>query len=234
MGEDAGPVTLVTGGASGIGAAVVGRLLERGHRVAATGRSAERLSRLAQRADAGDRLVTLPGDATDHEAVAEAVKMTEHAFGRLDHVVANAGFATHDTVADGDPEGWRGMVLTNVLGPALLVNAALPALRRSRGRIVLVGSVAGFKNVAGSLYGATKAAVAALAENTRMLVTRDGVGVTLVAPGRVDTPGWGDGGPGPGPLLAPEAVADCVAWVLAQPAGTDVNEVVVRPVGQKV
>ncbi|GAB2933840.1 SDR family oxidoreductase [Streptomyces mayteni] len=234
MGEDAGPVALVTGGASGIGAAIVGRLLAGGHRVTATGRSAERLGRLAEATAAGDRLLTLPGDATDPEAVAEAVKMTEHAFGRLDHVVANAGYATHDTVASGDPERWRGMVLTNVLGPALLVNAALPALRRSRGRIVLMGSVAGSKNVAGSLYSATKAAVRVLAENTRMLVTRDGVGVTLVAPGRVDTSGWGDGGPGPGPLLAPEAVADCVAWVLAQPPGTDVNEVVVRPSGQKV
>ncbi|TDC60780.1 SDR family oxidoreductase, partial [Streptomyces hainanensis] len=189
MGEDAGPVALVTGGASGIGAAIVGRLLDRGYRVTATGRSAERLGRLAEATGAEDRLLTLPGDATDHEAVAEAVKMTEHAFGRLDHVVANAGYATHDTVASGDPEEWRGMVLTNVLGPALLVNAALPALRRSRGRIVLMGSVAGTKNVAGSLYGATKAAVRVLAENTRMLVTRDGVGVTLVAPGRVDTSG---------------------------------------------
>ena len=58
----------------------------------------------------------------------------------LDNVVANAGYATFDNLADGDPAGWRDMVLTNVLGPALLIRAALPDLKRSRGRIILIGS----------------------------------------------------------------------------------------------
>ena len=100
------------------------------------------------------------------------------------NAVANAGYVARDTLADGDPEGWRVMVLTNVLGPALLVRAALPALTRSRGRIVFVGSTSGLEHLEGSLYSATKWAVTALAENTRLLVTGDGVGVTLIAPGR--------------------------------------------------
>lgn len=156
-------------------------------------------------------------------------------FGRLDHIVANAGFSTHDTLADGDPDEWRSMLLTNVLGPALLIKAALPALRESQGRIVVVGSVAGIKNSPGNMYSVTKWAVTALAENARMLVTRHGIGVSLIAPGRVDTPFWdGRGGRPEGPALSAERVAECVAWVLAQPAGTDINEVVVRPVGQTV
>ncbi|AXI77010.1 SDR family oxidoreductase [Peterkaempfera bronchialis] len=227
-----GPVSLVTGGSKGIGAATVRRLLADGHRVAATGRDPESLARLAAEAEADGRLLTLPGDAGEYGDVAEAVRATVEAFGRLDHVVANAGFSTYDSLADGDPEGWRTMLLTNVLGPALLVRAALPALRESRGRIVLVGSVAGFKNTPGNMYSVTKWAVTALAENTRMLVTSEGIGVTLVAPGRVDTPFWEGRERPPGPVLPAESVADCIGWVLARPAGTDVNQVVVRPVGQ--
>jgi NADP-dependent 3-hydroxy acid dehydrogenase YdfG len=229
------PVTLITGGSIGIGAATVRRLLKDGHRVVTTGRDPKRLADLADSVGAGDRLLTLPGDATEYDAVESAVRTAVQGFGRLDHIVANAGFSTHDTLADGDPDEWRSMLLTNVLGPALLIKAALPALRESQGRIVVVGSVAGIKNSPGNMYSVTKWAVTALAENARMLVTRHGIGVSLIAPGRVDTPFWdGRGGRPEGPALSAERVAECVAWVLAQPAGTDINEVVVRPVGQTV
>ncbi|GAA4896432.1 hypothetical protein GCM10023405_14590 [Streptomonospora salina] len=86
------------------------------------------------------------------------------------------------------------MVLTNVLGPALVTQAVLPHLKETRGRLVVVGSVAGVKNTPGNLYSATKWAVHALAENTRLLAAGDGVGVTLVAPGMVDTPFWDNRG----------------------------------------
>jgi NAD(P)-dependent dehydrogenase (short-subunit alcohol dehydrogenase family) len=112
--------------------------------------------------------------------VEAAVGSTVKEFGRLDNVVASAGFATHDYLADGDPDGWRDMVLTTVLGPAYLIRAALPFLRESRGRIVLVGSVAGFVHTPGNIYGATKFAVTGLAENTRLMVAADKLGVALV------------------------------------------------------
>ncbi|GAA4890016.1 SDR family oxidoreductase [Streptomyces coeruleoprunus] len=227
------PVALITGGSSGIGAAAARQLLGLGHRVAVTGRDAGRLRRFAESVGEPARLLTLPGDAADHVAVAEAVDATVKEFGRLDTVVANAGYATHDTVADGDPSLWRDMVLTNVLGPALLINAALPALQESRGRIVLVGSVAGFVHSPGNFYGATKWAVTGLAENTRRLVTADGVGVTLIAPGRTETPFWeGMGGLPDGHLLTPEQIAEAIVWAIGQPAGVDVNDVVIRPIGQ--
>jgi NADP-dependent 3-hydroxy acid dehydrogenase YdfG len=229
------PVTLITGGSSGIGEAVVRRLLAAGHRVAATGRDEKKLAAAVESWDAGDRVLALPGDAGDWDAVRGAVEATTAAFGRLDNAISNAGFSTPGTVATGDPEQWRAMVLTNVLGPSLLIKAALPELKRTGGRIVLVGSVAGTKNTPGNLYSMTKWAVAALAENTRMLVTKDGVGVTLVAPGRVATPFWSerpDGGAGAGPMLTSEQLADTIAWAVAQPPGVDVNTLVVRPQGQ--
>ncbi|MFE5186519.1 SDR family oxidoreductase [Streptomyces sp. NPDC056628] len=227
------PAALITGGGSGIGAAVARGLLDAGHRVAVTGRGEERLRRFADEVGRPGQLLTLVGDSARYEDVQAAVDTTLKAFGRLDTVVANAGFATHDSVAQGDPAGWPEMVLTNVLGPALLIRASIDALKESRGRIVLVGSVAGFVPTAGNLYGATKWAVTGLAENTRREVTAWGVGVTLVAPGRVETPFWdGLGSLPPGDLLTADQIADSVVWAVRQPEGVDVNTVVVRPLGQ--
>lgn len=227
------PVALITGGGSGIGAAVARRLLDAGHRVTVTGRGERRLRDFADGLGRPEELLTVAGDAADHADVRHAVDLTLKAYGRLDTVVANAGFATHDTVADGDPSGWAEMILTNVLGPALLIRASIDALKETRGRIVLVGSVAGFVHGPGNLYGATKWAVTGLAENTRRQVTEFGVGVTLVAPGRVETPFWDSyGSLPPGHLLTAGQIADSVVWAIRQPAGVDVNTVVVRPVGQ--
>ncbi|EKX60077.1 oxidoreductase, short chain dehydrogenase/reductase family protein [Streptomyces ipomoeae 91-03] len=108
-------------------------------------------------AELGDSkgLLTIAGNAAEYADVRAAVEATLKEFGRIDTIVANAGFATHDTVAEGDPAQWTDMVLTNVLGPALLIRAAIDALKETKGRIVLVGSVAGFVNGPGNIYGAT-------------------------------------------------------------------------------
>ncbi|MET7285372.1 SDR family oxidoreductase [Streptomyces sp. NPDC005573] len=227
------PVALITGGGSGIGAAVARQLLDAGYRVTVTGRGERRLRDFADSLGNPEALRTVVGSASVYEDVREAVDSTVKAYGRLDTVIANAGFATHDSVAEGDPAGWTEMVLTNVLGPALLVRASVDALKESRGRIVLIGSVAGFVPTPGNLYGATKWAVTGLAENTRRQVTEFGIGVTLVAPGRVETPFWDSHGSlPPGNLLTGDQIADSVVWAIRQPAGVDVNTVVVRPLGQ--
>ncbi|MFD0558140.1 NADP-dependent 3-hydroxy acid dehydrogenase YdfG [Stackebrandtia endophytica] len=230
------PVSLITGGSTGIGAATARKLLDRGHRVAVTARRKERLDSFAASVASPDRLLTIPGDAAEVDDVRSAVAATLERFGRIDTAIANAGYATFDSVTDGDPEGWRHMVLTNVLGPMLLANAVIPALRRSRGRIVMVGSVAGLVHTPGNVYGATKWAVTGLAENTRRAVTDDGIGVTLVAPGRVETNFWEAGGDGPpaGLNLTDDQLADTIVFAATQPAGVDVNTLVVRPVGQPV
>lgn len=225
-------VTLITGGASGIGAATARALLARGQRVTVAGRSPQRLAAFAADVDAPANLLTSTGDTADFDAVSAAVDATVRRFGRLDAVVACAAFATIGNLEHGDPDQWREMVLTNVLGPAVLIKAALPALRASKGRIVLVGSTVGLVHSRGNLYGATKWAVTGLAENVRQQVTDDGIGVTLIAPGRVDTPFWDvHGGVPEGHNLTAAQVADAVVWTLTQPAGVDVNTVVLRPIG---
>ncbi|MFE9763880.1 SDR family oxidoreductase [Streptomyces sp. NPDC005808] len=229
------PVALITGGGSGIGAAVARRLLADGHRVTVTGRGEARLHGFAEELGRPAGLLTIAGNAAEYDHVQAAVEATIKEFGRLDTVIANAGFATHDTVAEGDPAGWPEMVLTNVLGPALLIRASIDALKETRGRIVLVGSVAGHVHGPGNIYGATKWAVTGLAENTRRQVTEFGVGVTLISPGRVETPFWDSyGSLPPGHLLTADQLAESIVWAIRQPEGVDVNTVVVRPIGQPV
>lgn len=228
------PVTLITGGSSGIGAATARALLKQGHRVAVTGRDAERLAAFAASAGAGEQLLTVSGDAGDENDVAEAVRQVVDRWGRLDNVIANAGFSLPGTLEDHDPQGMRSMVLTNVLGPALLVRETLPYLRESKGRIVVVGSVAGLRNTPGNLYSVTKWAAHALVENVRLLVAKDRVGVTLIAPGVVDTPFWDErgGSPEAAPALSAEQIANAILFAVNQPAGVDVSQLVVRPTGQ--
>src|SRR4051812_8969043 len=93
------PVTLITGGGSGIGAATARQLLDQGHRVTVTGRGQDRLRRFAEELGKPAGLLTIVGDAADYDSVRSAVETTVKEFGRLDTVVANAGFATHDTLA---------------------------------------------------------------------------------------------------------------------------------------
>ncbi|MEU6510151.1 SDR family oxidoreductase [Streptomyces sp. NPDC046942] len=228
------PVTLITGGSTGIGAATARALLKQGHRVAVTGRDADKLAAFAASAAAGERLLTITGDTSDAHDVASAVRHVVEAWGRLDNVIANAGFSLPGNLESHAPEDMRAMVLTNVLGPALLVRETLPHLRESKGRIVIIGSVAGVRNTPGNLYSVTKWAAHALAENTRLLVGKDGVGVTVIAPGVVDTPFWDERGgtPEAAPVMTAEQVADTIVFAVDQPAGVDINHITMRPTGQ--
>jgi NADP-dependent 3-hydroxy acid dehydrogenase YdfG len=228
------PATLITGGSTGIGAATARALLKQGHRVAVTGRDADKLAAFAAAAAAGERLLTITGDAADPHDVASAVGRVADAWGRLDNIVANAGFSLPGNLESHSPDDMRAMILTNVLGPALLIREALPLLRESRGRIVVMGSVAGVRNTPGNLYSVTKWAAHALAENTRLLVSKDRVGVTVVAPGVVDTPFWQERGgiSDEAPAMTAEQIADTLVFVLNQPTGVDINHITLRPTGQ--
>ncbi|NBE96841.1 SDR family oxidoreductase [Nonomuraea sp. KC401] len=235
-----GKTVLITGATSGIGAHTARSLLDRGHRVAVTGRNEARLKTFLDEAGRPDRLLGLIADAADWEATRSAVERAVEHFGALHAAVANAGFSSSDhhrstgtALTDGDPTLWPSMVLTNVLGPALLARAALPHLETTGGRLVLLGSVVGVKNSPGNFYSATKWAVTGLAENLRMHVTTRGIGVTLVNPGIIDTPFW-PGDSTPPFALPPEHVAEAVCFALDQPQGVDLNTLTIRPLGQPV
>ena len=223
-----GKVLLITGASSGIGAETARHAVETGYSVVLAARSLGKLEALV--AELGsERALAVTCDVKEWADLERAVASALERFGRLDAVFANAGFGGARGFEASDPETWREMVLTNVYGAALTIRAALPALRASRGHLLLTGSVAGRVALEGSLYSATKWAVTGMAESLRKEVLGTGIRVTLVEPGMVDTPFFDEP---PTDALQPADIARAVIYALEQPEHVSINEILIRPTGQ--
>jgi NAD(P)-dependent dehydrogenase (short-subunit alcohol dehydrogenase family) len=181
MNDYDGLVALVTGGASGIGAAVVQVLASRGATVAVLDRDA---------ADPGHAALSIACDISDPAAVDAAVAAVVERFGRLDVVVNNAGIGAQGDVAANDDDEWHSVLDVNVIGMARVTRAALPHLRRSpAASVVCTSSVVAILGVPNrALYAATKGAVLALALAMAADHVREGIRVNAVLPGTADTP----------------------------------------------
>jgi NADP-dependent 3-hydroxy acid dehydrogenase YdfG len=224
------PVFLITGASSGIGAATARHAAEAGYRLVVAARSTDRLEELASELGGEERVLVVRCDVTEWEEQEAMVSAALSRFGQLDVAFANAGFGARRGFLNESVEHWRSMVLTNVYGAALTVRACIPALKESRGHLLLTGSVAGRRALPGSLYSATKWAVTAMGEAARQDLNGTGVRVTLIEPGMVDTPFFSKGA-GPD-ALKPDDVARAVMFAVSQPAHVDVNEILVRPTAQ--
>jgi NADP-dependent 3-hydroxy acid dehydrogenase YdfG len=234
MADSGDPVLLITGAGSGIGAATA-RAAAGGHRLVLAGRRTEPLEELAAELGGPERAVAISCDVTEWDQVQAAVEAAVRGFGRIDAVFANAGFGAKRGFLEESVEHWRSMVLTNVLGVALTIRAALPhLLERGDGHFVVTSSVAGRRVLPGSLYSATKWAATAIGEalraELRQMHENDGIRFTVIEPGMTDSPFFVDR---PGEwALADEDIARAVLFALDQPAGVDVNEILVRPTRQ--
>jgi NAD(P)-dependent dehydrogenase (short-subunit alcohol dehydrogenase family) len=179
--DPAGRVVLVTGASRGIGAATCAALTRRGAVVVAAGRDATALDGVAAAS-------TVVADVADPGAAAGLVTAAVDRHGRLDAVVANAGLGWAGEFAAMDPDRIAELVDVNLRAPMLLARAALPVLRRP-GALVFVTSIAGLVGVPGeTVYSVTKAGLETFATLLREEVEEvDGVTVSTVAPGVVDT-----------------------------------------------
>ncbi|MEV4737386.1 MULTISPECIES: SDR family NAD(P)-dependent oxidoreductase [unclassified Microbacterium] len=224
-----GLVAVVTGGASGLGAAIAARLHADGAQIAV-------LDRDTSGADAAFAAFT--ADVSDRTSVDAAVAAVAERFGRIDIVVNNAGIGAQGDITANDDEEWARVLSINVTGIARVTAAALPWLRKSPSAAVCntasIASTTGLPQRA--LYSASKGAVAAL---TRAMATdhlREGIRVNAVNPGTADTPWVGrllDTASDPdaeraalearqphGRLVAPEEVAAAVAYLVSPDAGS--------------
>ena len=228
---------LVTGASSGIGAATVRALARAGFETVAAARRLERCEELA--AEVGGRALAL--DVSDPESVAAVAE----ALGDVDVVVHSAGGALGlEPVAEADEESWRAMWESNVAGVMRVTKALMPALRRAaEPQIVIVGSVAGVEVYeGGGGYTAAKHAVNALARTLRLELLEDGIRITEIAPGMVETEFslvrfGGDSERAAGvyrglePLRA-EDVAEAIAFCVTRPAHVNVDYVAIKPTAQ--
>src|SRR3954467_8678747 len=226
-------VMLITGASTGIGAATARHAVEAGWRVALAARSEDKLAELVSSLGEENALAH-PTDVTEFGDQEGLVAATLERFDRIDAAFANAGFGAARGFLKEDPDQWRPMILTNVLGGAFTIRAVMPHFKeRGSGHYLLTSSVAGRRSLPGSLYSASKMAVTGMGEGLRQeLRQHDGsqVRVTLVWPGVVDTPFF-DSSPSI-KALEPDDIARVVMFVLAQPAHVDVNEVLIRPTSQ--
>lgn len=181
MGSFSGVRAIVTGGASGIGAAVTAALVDRGARVAVLDLHPTNLpdAVFGQQCDVGDRA-----------SVTSAVEASARSLGGIDVVINNAGMGAIGTVADNDDEEWLRVLGVNVVGIARVSTAALPHLRRSDcAAIVNTGSIAATHGLPQrALYTASKGAVDALTRAMAADHLREGIRVNCVNPGTADTP----------------------------------------------
>ena len=214
---------LVTGGASGLGAAVTAAVKEEGGTPV-----------VLDLRDPGDGLAFERVDlAHPREAEATVARIAEER-GRLDAVVTAAGIDACGDLGDVDATAWDRVIAVNLLGTAAVVRAALPHLERSRGRVVTVASTLGVRALpAATAYCASKFGVVGF---TRALAaeTGDRVGVTLLIPGGMQTHFFDDRPeefkPAADQLLnRPEDVAASVVFALRQPPGCELRELLVAP-----
>ena len=225
-------VMLITGASTGIGAATARHAVQAGWRVVLAARSEDKLSQLVQELGE-EHALAQRCDVTDFGDQEALVAAALERFGRVDAAFANAGFGAARGFLKEDPEQWRQMILTNVLGVAYTIRAVMPHFQeRNAGHFLLTSSVAGRRSLPGSLYSATKWAVTGMGESLRQeLRQQEGsqVRVTLIEPGVVDTPFFDNA---PSAALEPDDIARIVIFVVEQPARVDVNEVLVRPTSQ--
>ncbi|WP_344818941.1 SDR family oxidoreductase [Microbacterium soli] len=224
-----GLVALVTGGASGIGAAIARRLHEEGARVAV-------LDRDPSGADAA--FAAFPADVSDRASVDAAVSAVAAQFGGIDIVINNAGIGAQGDIAANDDDEWARVLSVNVTGIARVTSAALPWLRRSSSAAVCntasIASTTGLPQRA--LYSASKGAVSALTRAMAADHLREGIRVNAVNPGTADTPWVGrllasaddpaaeraalEARQPHGRLVSPAEVADAVLYLVSPASGS--------------
>ncbi|TDB37622.1 MAG: SDR family NAD(P)-dependent oxidoreductase [Actinobacteria bacterium] len=192
-----GATAIVTGGSSGIGLSTAELLAARGANVAIVARDPERLEIAAEavraaRRDGSRKVLAVSCDVSDYDAVTDMVRRVESELGPVDLLMACAGFCTPMRFTELPVEEFQAHIDTNLLGVTYPARAVAPGMMaRGRGHIAMVSSMGGFIGVYGySAYSPAKFGVMGLAEVLRAELKPHGIGVTVLCPPNVDTPGY--------------------------------------------
>jgi NAD(P)-dependent dehydrogenase (short-subunit alcohol dehydrogenase family) len=214
---------VVTGGASGLGAAVVRAVHKRGGTAVALDRQQPQ-----------NGIPWVKADLSDPYAAEPALAAAEEAIGPLTGVVTAAGVDACGRIEDVELADWVRVIQVNLIGTAAIARAAVPRLERSHGRIVTVASTLGLRALSdATAYCASKFGVVGFSR-ALAVETAGRVGVTMLVPGGMRT-AFFDGRPDqykPGPdavLNDPDNVAETVVYALSQPTGVEIRELVVCP-----
>ena len=225
-----GKITVVTGGARGIGYAIAECLLREGATVAfcATGKESIDAA-LASLSQLGP-VMGVTADVSRLEDVRRFVGVVVAAYGGIDILVNNAAIRTYQPVIDLKPEDWDRMLAVNLSGAYYCIHEVLPILKsRGGGDIVNISSLSSTSPFAGGAgYTASKSGLNALAESTFLDYRHDGIRVSEVLPGSTDTDFNGPGGRADW-KVSPNDVADAVLMLLQMPRRTTVSRIDLKP-----
>jgi NADP-dependent 3-hydroxy acid dehydrogenase YdfG len=193
--------------------------------VIATGRNRERLEELASSCE------LVVGDVNDQEVIQGIVSLIQETSG-YPVLINCAGVAKFAPFLDDPMETWQSHLETNVLGPMRLTHAILPfMLDRGGGQIINVSSVAATHSFPGAaVYCTTKAALLAFGRGIATDYRKQGIRVTTLMPGAIDTPIWGDSGPDRAEMLTSESVSCTIRDLVLAPPDRTVDELTIMPV----
>ncbi len=227
FGLDSEKVFLITGASSGIGAAVARLARTRGFKLVLAARRIDRLQDLVAELGGDKYALAVRCDVKQWHDQQEMIGQAIDRFGRVDIILANAGiYYTGGGFTAGDPQRWQDMILTNVYGVGLTARAGIVALKKSKGHLLLLGSAAGRRPIAGSMYGATKWAVSGMAYNLREELKGTGIRVTVVEPGVTNTELFDT----PRKVaMAVDDVANAILFAVEQHPRVDLHELLMYP-----
>ena len=227
-----GASALVTGAGRGIGRAIALALGRAGVGVTVVARTPSDLESLVSEiVAAGGKAVAHPGDVRDPALAAAAVARAEKAHGRLQILVNNAGVGGHKPVAETTDEDWQRILDTNLSAVFRFTRAALPQLTKGGGHVFMISSLAGVNPIAGmSAYCASKAGLDHFSACLMLEVRQQGVKVSTICPGSVDTDFGGDARTGDASwMLRSEDVAEAVLDLARSRDGALLSRVEMRP-----
>jgi len=236
-------VVVITGASSGIGEASARLLAEKGARIVLAARRLERLEKLLTDITvAGGQAIAVKTDVSNRTDVDNLIKAAQSRFGTVDVLFTNAGIMPQAPLYKVQVDEWDKMIDINIKGVLYGIAAVLPIMRaRKSGHIINMSSVAGLKVASGraTVYSATKFAVKVISEGLREEVAADGIRVTCLYPGAINTElvqsvndaqaraevqafydAYG---------IAVDAVARAVLYAMEQPAEVGINDITIRP-----
>lgn len=236
-----GKTALVTGGATGIGLAIAVAFAKEGCRVAIAGRREDKLRKGAASWQGTPAILTHTLDVADRNSVAQLFRWADETLGQIDILVNSAGINTQKRLlADMAPEAWDMVMQVNVTGVYNCMVAVLPQMRsRKDGLIINIDSISGHRAsmLGGVAYSASKFALTALGTAAALEDGKNGIRVTNLCPGEVDTPLLRSR---PSPLsadhlsriLQPSDVADAALMIACLPPRAHVHDMIIKPTWQ--